>query len=108
MSEIPPRSALATLGHYRLRRAGRAAERVCRSHDAAERTSGCPFCAGNEAETPAAAGLLSAGGNGAWTVRVVPNKYPAVTADEARYANCELLSPSPASGGRQPVSAGTK
>jgi UDPglucose--hexose-1-phosphate uridylyltransferase len=58
----------------------------------------CPFCVGNEAETPEALATYSAGGNGAWTVRVVPNKYPAVTTDESRCTSCELLSPSPSSG----------
>ncbi len=38
----------------------------------------CPFCAGNEAITPdAAATVLDA--DGRWRVRVVPNKYPAVS-----------------------------
>jgi UDPglucose--hexose-1-phosphate uridylyltransferase len=40
----------------------------------------CPFCAGNEADTPAAVCTFGrrAGGQGGWQVRVVPNKYPAV------------------------------
>lgn len=36
----------------------------------------CPFCAGNEHETPAP--LVSYPASGPWQVRVVPNKYPAV------------------------------
>ena len=40
----------------------------------------CPFCAGNEAATPdATATVVDA--DGQWQVRVVPNKYPAVTLD---------------------------
>jgi UDPglucose--hexose-1-phosphate uridylyltransferase len=59
-------------------RAGRPNEFV----EAATRASdvNCPFCAGNEAETPPA---IATYGNGRspWLVRVVPNKYPALTAD---------------------------
>jgi UDPglucose--hexose-1-phosphate uridylyltransferase len=44
--------------------------------------SGCPFCEGNEAETMAEVFALRPSGsvpNGpGWTVRVVPNKYPAL------------------------------
>ncbi len=36
----------------------------------------CPFCAGNEHETPDAVSFYPA--RGPWQVRVVPNKYPAV------------------------------
>ena len=40
----------------------------------------CYFCAGNEAHTPVeTAAVLDA--DGRWRVRVVPNKYPAVTLD---------------------------
>ncbi|MGY6500864.1 MAG: galactose-1-phosphate uridylyltransferase [Acidimicrobiales bacterium] len=35
----------------------------------------CPFCPGNEEETPPA--LETVGGDGSWQVRVVPNRYPA-------------------------------
>lgn len=40
----------------------------------------CPFCAGNEAATPHASATLHAD-DGTWRVRVVPNKYPAVSLD---------------------------
>jgi UDPglucose--hexose-1-phosphate uridylyltransferase len=49
------------------------------SHD-----PGCPFCAGNEAETPPELFALRADGkrNGpGWSVRVVPNKFPALRPD---------------------------
>jgi UDPglucose--hexose-1-phosphate uridylyltransferase len=38
----------------------------------------CPFCPGNEAETPPETFRLPAAGD--WGVRVVPNKFPALTA----------------------------
>ena len=38
----------------------------------------CPFCLGNEHETPAALATYVAPGGQTWSVRVVPNKYPAV------------------------------
>jgi UDPglucose--hexose-1-phosphate uridylyltransferase len=42
----------------------------------------CPFCAGNEAHTPPEVDAERPGGGAAdgpgWTVRVVPNKYPAL------------------------------
>ncbi len=38
----------------------------------------CPFCAGHESLTPGAL-LQTAGASGQWQVRVVPNKYPAVS-----------------------------
>jgi UDPglucose--hexose-1-phosphate uridylyltransferase len=38
--------------------------------------SECPFCPGNEEETPAP--LFVSNEAGAWSLRVVPNKYPAV------------------------------
>ncbi|MFP5578928.1 MAG: galactose-1-phosphate uridylyltransferase [Acidimicrobiia bacterium] len=40
----------------------------------------CPFCPGNEEETPPS--LEEYGSNGAWSVRVVPNKYPAFAGAE--------------------------
>ena len=45
----------------------------------------CPFCAGNERETPAAIASYpnASKASPAWQVRVVPNKYPAVMPMEA-------------------------
>ena len=40
----------------------------------------CPFCPGNEEETPPA--LETYGPTGSWLVRVVPNLYPAFDGDE--------------------------
>jgi UDPglucose--hexose-1-phosphate uridylyltransferase len=49
---------------------------------AASRAVPCPFCAGNEALTPeASAAICDAAGR--WQVRVVPNKFPAVTLGSA-------------------------
>jgi UDPglucose--hexose-1-phosphate uridylyltransferase len=46
---------------------------------------GCPFCAGNEEQTPPAIQLYPALNGRAktvpWQIRVVPNKYPAVTTE---------------------------
>ena len=45
----------------------------------------CPFCLGNEHETPPATLLLPASGDSQqipWSVRVVPNRFPALTHGE--------------------------
>jgi UDPglucose--hexose-1-phosphate uridylyltransferase len=42
----------------------------------------CPFCPGNEHLTKAEVGRL--GSSGAWTVRVIPNKFPALAAEGER------------------------
>ncbi|MFZ0706306.1 MAG: galactose-1-phosphate uridylyltransferase [Candidatus Korobacteraceae bacterium] len=48
----------------------------------AKKTGFCPFCAGNESKTPAEVLAYRPNGAGAdgegWTVRVVPNKFPAL------------------------------
>jgi UDPglucose--hexose-1-phosphate uridylyltransferase len=48
----------------------------------------CPFCIGHESDTPPAVAEYPAPGGKGWLVRVVPNKYPAVTADEAICPKC--------------------
>ena len=50
--------------------------------DAVEPTSdrACPFCPGNEEETPPA--LETTQDDGSWSLRVIPNKYPAFDGDE--------------------------
>jgi UDPglucose--hexose-1-phosphate uridylyltransferase len=62
-----------------------APSRAARPADDAGRDAGprpCPFCAGNEALTPPEVDALRPGGGSpdgpGWTVRVVPNKYPAL------------------------------
>src|SRR3954463_1435600 len=46
----------------------------------------CPFCEGNEAKTPTEILAYRPGQNGerdvrGWTVRVIPNKYPALSVE---------------------------
>lgn len=55
-------------------------ERARRPHND-KRTSreACPFCRAHEADTPPEIDRISSGGD--WTVRVIPNKYPALEAD---------------------------
>lgn len=43
----------------------------------------CPFCAGNESETPDAVSTYVLNGGKNWLVRVVPNKYPAISTDQS-------------------------
>ena len=52
----------------------------------------CPFCAGNEQETPEAVATYPANGKGSWSVRVVPNKFPAVSSDVVPCPTCQPLS----------------
>ena len=64
------------------------AERAERPSDFASRTNivgpelgrPCPFCPGNEEETPPALETIEA--DGSWSMRVIPNKYPAFDGDE--------------------------
>ncbi|TFH33950.1 MAG: galactose-1-phosphate uridylyltransferase, partial [Dehalococcoidia bacterium] len=62
-------------------------ERARRPHDFAQTTirplpeefySSCPFCPGNESQTPGLSLSYSDPATGKWRVRVVPNKFPAV------------------------------
>jgi UDPglucose--hexose-1-phosphate uridylyltransferase len=62
----------------------------------------CPFCAGNEHETPDAVATYAAPGKKDWLVRVVPNKYPAVTLDESLCPNCQPLGPTAPAAGAVP------
>jgi len=47
-------------------------------HSLPERDDSCPFCPGNDAALPSVIWEL-ADGEGQWQVRVVPNKFPALT-----------------------------
>ncbi|GHT24282.1 galactose-1-phosphate uridylyltransferase [Planctomycetales bacterium] len=69
-----------------------AEERLKRPHqfDIEDNTGGnssaaevCPFCPGNESETPPLVDLID--GENTWQVRAVPNKYPAVTGCEGSH-----------------------
>ena len=51
------------------------------SAPAADDPAACPFCAGNEAQTPPETLRLGEGPSG-WRVRVVPNLYPALERQE--------------------------
>jgi len=78
-------------------------ERATRPNEFIEATSRqsnltCPFCPGNEAQTPPPVASYSANGKDSWLVRVVPNKYPAVLTDTAPCPTCQPLSLSAASG----------
>jgi UDPglucose--hexose-1-phosphate uridylyltransferase len=53
---------------------------VTRSHTPDGLDRPCPFCPGNEEDTPPA--LETYGPTGSWLVRVVPNLYPAFEGDE--------------------------
>ncbi|MCL4800835.1 MAG: hypothetical protein KJ025_14675 [Burkholderiales bacterium] len=56
-------------------------ERASRPHDGAGAASGaCPFCLGNEAQTPEAVETI-AGADGRWLVRAVPNRFPVLRMD---------------------------
>jgi UDPglucose--hexose-1-phosphate uridylyltransferase len=61
----------------------------------------CPFCAGNESETPEALATYRRPQDNGWSVRVVPNKYPAVEPSPAANGdtgNHELFASRPALG----------
>lgn len=64
------------------------AGRPCDFHEVDETvttSADCPFCVGNEHWTPESlVEVRDAAGN--WQVRVVPNKYPAVSLDQASFA----------------------
>jgi UDPglucose--hexose-1-phosphate uridylyltransferase len=65
-----------------------APSRAARPHDVAGPPSagGCPFCPGNEAETPPETFAVRPGGgpenSPGWRVRAFPNKFPAVAGQE--------------------------
>ncbi len=47
-----------------------------------EKKDNCPFCAGNESMTPDELVSISLNENEPWTIRVIPNKYPALNENE--------------------------
>lgn len=55
----------------------------------------CPFCAGNERETPPPIATFGASGTHRWLARVVPNKYPAVAPEFAAFGRHEVIIESP-------------
>ena len=48
--------------------------------DAPELGRPCPFCPGNEEETPPA--VETTGADGSWSMRVIPNRFPAFDGDD--------------------------
>ena len=65
--------------------------------------SRCPFCRGHEEDTPAAVAAYDSSGrltgDGPWQVRVVPNKYPAVSgADGACWSDQDFYETGPGTG----------
>ena len=70
----------ATTGRWVAIAPGRA-ERPGAGRPAADDTASCPFCAGNEDQTPPETLRLGDGPTG-WQVRVVPNLYPALERQE--------------------------
>jgi UDPglucose--hexose-1-phosphate uridylyltransferase len=58
-----------------------AQDRAHRPYDHGGGNSACPFCPHNEERTPPA--VLTLEGDTGWSVRVVPNKYPALTPEGA-------------------------
>lgn len=65
------------------------------SDSSSQASEPCPFCAGNEAQTPPEVFAYRAAGTHAdapgWSVRVVPNKYPAVRNEEAAVIRSDAL-----------------
>lgn len=58
----------------------------------------CPFCLGNERQTPPTIATYAANGSGEWLVRVIPNKFPAVTATQPACPSCQPFSPATSGG----------
>ena len=51
----------------------------------------CPFCPGNESKTPAEVLRIPADGSGSWAVRVVPNKFCALSSEVQPTRNMQHL-----------------
>jgi len=67
-------------------RAARPSDLVSRPEPTiADATQPCPFCPGNEEATPPALETYDRGGQ--WTVRVLPNRYPAFDGDEVLHVS---------------------
>ena len=62
--------------------AGERAKRPFTSPCNAQTSEGCPFCKGNEEQTPSPTDVINYPGTTHWALRCVPNRYPAVTPSE--------------------------
>lgn len=83
-----------TFGEWTIVSAERAARRrefpqSAPVRESPEHDPACPFCPGNEAQTPPE--TLSLPGAHGWQVRVVPNKYPLLAAADRRAASSRLV-----------------
>ena len=58
--------------------AGERAKRPFSSSCNAQTSEGCPFCKGNEEQTPSPTDVINYPGTTDWALRSVPNRYPAV------------------------------
>jgi UDPglucose--hexose-1-phosphate uridylyltransferase len=108
MSEIrrdPLRGHWTIIAHARAKRPSD----FSRSAHATERGKACPFCPGNERLTPdevmAVRPSDDPANHAGWSIRVIPNKYPAVYADlaEARLETGGLFERVPALGAHELV-----
>ena len=68
---------------------------LVRDPDEAGDAANCPFCAGNERETPPTRSEASLPGEFGWTVRVVENRYPALEVPEDSDGADDLDAPPP-------------
>lgn len=81
-----------------------APDRAARPFDHEENGAGtppevCPFCKGNEAETPSAVLTIpSPESPDDWAVRIIPNRYPAVGPPAVVTATSEVFEKTPATG----------
>jgi UDPglucose--hexose-1-phosphate uridylyltransferase len=72
-------------------------------HDGTAATDLCPFCKGNETATPDAVLTIPSGNSpdsspDDWAVRVIPNRYPAVSASAEETSRDEFFERMPATG----------
>jgi UDPglucose--hexose-1-phosphate uridylyltransferase len=75
-------------------RAGRPKD-FSRSPDEVSDSESCPFCAGREEMTPPTRYEAALAGSDTWTVRVVENAFPALTAAEEADGSDEIDAPGP-------------
>lgn len=78
MRQDPTTKEWVIMAAERGKRPSEHARRVPRSEKPAF-VSSCPFCPGNEGLTPPASLTIAGPAGGPWKVKVIPNKYPAVS-----------------------------
>jgi UDPglucose--hexose-1-phosphate uridylyltransferase len=72
-----------------------AADRSRRPNDFSTPGGICPFCPGNEAETPPPVLVVGQRTGADWQIRVTPNKFPAVTVEGPAYGVHEVIVEAP-------------